>query len=216
MKAIRNMNRLSTLLEHENTAWQRVIYENTNTLPVFFDKYALLVSNCGYVDLDNDAEYSYSKGCDHTEYCDIESINDLIIYIKGMESYRKYLIDRSFGRFSKSDLFWAVFYRILRYSENLKCNDGSIYPAWHLSSIHEDEGRIVLDMALVDYDSIEMSLNIEANTTLDDALETLVTEINQINTTVDGLSQYSIDHIAAQVPHTYEELQRSIERGMIL
>ena len=169
MKGIRNINRLSVLLERENAAWQRVIYENTDTMPLFSDKYVLLVSNCGYIDLDNDAEYTYSRGNDLTEYCDIESINDLIAYIKEMESYRKYLIDRSFGRFSKSDLFWAVFCRILHYSENLKCNSGSTYPAWHLSSIHEDEGRIVLDMALVDYDSIEMSLNIEADTTLDDA-----------------------------------------------
>lgn len=216
MKAIRNINHLSALLERENATWQRLIYENTNTIPIFSDKYTLLVSNCGYIDLDSDAEYTYGKGNDLTEYCDIESISDLSAYIKEMESYRKYLIDRSFGQFSKSDLFWAVFCRILHYSENLKSNSGSTYQAWHLSSIHEDEGKIVLDMALVDYDSIEISLNIEADTTLDDALEVLVTEINQINATVDELSKYSIDHIAAQVPHTYDELQKSIGKGMIL
>lgn len=216
MKAIRNINHLSVLLERENADWQRAIYENTNTIPIFSDKFALLVSNCGYIDLDSDAEYTYSKGNDLTEYCDIESISGLSAYIKEMESYRKYLIDRSFGQFSKSDLFWAVLCRILHYSENLKCNNGSTYRAWHLSSIHEDEGRIVLDMALVDYDSVEISLNIESDTTLDDALEALVTEINQINTTVDGLSKYSIDHIAAQVPRTYEELQISVEKGVLL
>lgn len=216
MKAIKNMNHLPVLLERETPAWQRIIYESTGTIPVFSDKYILLVSNCGYVDLDIDAEYNYSDGNDCTEYCDIENVSGLIAYIKEMEGYQKYLIDRSFGQFSKSDLFWAVLCRILRSSKNLKCDNGAAYQAWDLSSIHEDDSGIVLDMALVDYDSVEMSLNIGPDTTLDDALEALVTEMNQINTTVDGLSEYSIDHVAVQVPRTYEELQKIVERGMFL
>ena len=182
MKAIGNIQDLVDILSTEDTDWQKTIYNKTGVLVLINKHGGVLLSNCGYVDLDVDAEYRSLHGKDVTQYTVIKSIQDLIEYILEMDSYHNYLVDIPLGQFTKSELFWSVQNQIILADGNQRRSDGTVYQDWGLYRIsvynrpippfseQKEEEMIVLDMALVDYDSTEIWIPRRLDLKLSDAL----------------------------------------------
>ena len=220
MKAIRNQKELKSLLEAEDINWQEIVFNQTGVIVLFSDTDATLVSNCGYIDLDADAEYRYVYGEDKTEYCVISSINELIKYIIQMESYQDYLKDVSLGKFKKSELFWAIYSKVITAEENVRRIDGTTEQDWGLYRIGEyyystkDENVITLDMALIAYDSCEIWLSRNDNLSLNDYLNLLTAELNSTTETIEEIPVYRVcQNKVTMVPKTYAELKSIVQPG---
>ena len=208
MKAIRNMDTLIERLSLMDEDWQRIIYDKTGVILL---ESLDLVSNCGCIHLDEDSVYSYSSGVDMTEYCEINSIDEAIAYIKGMESYSDILQDVSYGSFTKAELYWGILERILLRPENFS-NDGQ---EWGLYNIGKHEEHVVLHMALIACDALDICLDISAETTIDDALNMLVSELNVEVEHNDLLLPQKVFEGTYSVPNTYEELKAECSKGLM-
>ena len=207
MDAIKNIDELPQILAAENPKWQKIVYEETGVIVLLNRNGGTLLSKCGYIDLDCDVEYSYKNGVDCTDYCEICSIKELTDYIVSMESYKEYLCDISYGKFTKSELFWAIYARIICPMENQRREDGTIYQDWGLFSIGMYKEYVELHMALVDFDSTEFLYHIDEYTELNDILNLLADEMCEITEGIDGVPQYkAIPQIPFYVPVSYESL----------
>lgn len=220
MKAIKNIGILQSILDFNDPGWQKKLYDQTGVIAILHGNNSVLLSNCGYIDLDADAEYRYAKGDDLTQYCEINTTEELVDYIQQMESYHEYLVDRSFGRFTKSKLFWAVFFQIICADENMQRETGEKTRDWGLYRIStyfhklKNENEISLSMALIDYDSCEMWIPWEENLELSDCMEQLVSEMNSTTEDIDDIPVYHVRYEnPVQVPNTYEELMALIQPG---
>lgn len=198
----------------ENPEWQQIVYEQTDVIVILRKGYGTLINNCGYIDLDRDAEYCSKNGIDCTDYCEIKSIEELIDYIKSLESYNEFLCDISYDKFTKSELFWAIYARIISPLDNQRRPDGSIYQDWGLFSIGSHQEHIDLYMALVDYDSCEFWLDVSPKTELNEALTQLALDICHITADVDEVQQYTVrENANFVVPQNYEELKAQLSDG---
>lgn len=195
MKAIKNIDELCIVITADD--WLRQVYAATGVIPVPSVNNVTLVSNCGSVDLDADAEYHYSRGEDLTEYCNIKTPDNLIEYIKGMESYRDYLVDQPLGSFSKSELHWAVKERILRFYED-----------WALIRIGVSENEIAFHMALSGYDSTEINTPVGLN--LEETLRCLVREMNDLTEGLGDIPPCRVRDRVFSVPRSFDELMATI------
>ena len=214
MKAIKNTDCLEHILKIENLEWQRIVYDQTGVIVIFQKGYGTLISNCGYIDLDRDAEYCYKNGIDCTKYCEIKSIDELINYIRGMESYAEFLCDISYGKFTKSELFWAIYARIICPEDNQKRPDGTVYQDWGLYSIGSYKEYIDLNMALVDYDSGGFWLDVSAETQLNEVLNQLVQDMCKVTEDIEGIPQYTVkENICFDVPNSYLDLKAQLLDG---
>lgn len=72
-----------------------------------------LGSCCGVADCNDLSEYLWMKGQDLTEYADIHTQNELLDYIVNSSNYKKYLCDEIIGKFTKSQLFAAIYSRFI-------------------------------------------------------------------------------------------------------
>lgn len=209
MKAIANIKELSDVLYAESKDWMQKVYASTGVIPIIHkgQKDAVLFSNCGYIDLDMDAVYHTVNGMDLTEYCVITKADELIQYIRAMESYKEYLINSSLGRFSKADLFWGIIDAIVTAPENFKMYDGAGEQAWELTSMGFYHEHLTLQMVLIDYDMAEIWIDITQETTLEDALYAVATEMNKAIEGIENMTvcQVYLDRIH-QVPNSFEEL----------
>ncbi len=206
MKAIKGLAELQHVLATEDSRWQQMIYEKTGVIVLFSHQNVILFSNCGYIDLDYDAEYSYISGVDSTIYCEINSIKDMISYVLAMDSYHEYLVDESFGHFSKAELFWAIYERILLQEENLKHSDGTHEQEWGLLSIHRYKEHVELKMALIACDNADIWLDISEQTTIDEVLISLVAELNKETEYQDWLPIQRVFEASFSVPRNYDTL----------
>ena len=182
MKAINNIDTLIERLSLIDKDWQRIIYDKTG---VILSERLSLVSNCGSVYL-NDEDLYYDDDNDEIEYCEINSIDEAISYIQAMKSSVDRLQDVSYGKFTKSELFWAILERILLRPENF--DENGVQP-WALFSIGKDEQDVeawIWD-ALTGWNAI--GLDITEETTLDDALMMFASELN-INAEVQDWAPY--------------------------
>lgn len=208
MKAINNIDTLIERLSLIDKDWQRIIYDKTG---VILSERLSLVSNCGSVYL-NDEDLYYDDDNDEIEYCEINSIDEAILYIQAMKSSVDRLQDVSYGKFTKSELFWAILERILLRPENF--DENGVQP-WALFSIGKDEQDVeawIWD-ALTSWNAI--GLDITEETTLDDALMMFASELN-INAEVQDWAPYlKIFDIDYSVPNTYEELKTIFSKGSV-
>lgn len=208
MKAINNIDTLIERLALIDKDWQRIIYDKTG---VILSERLYLVSNCGIVYLDDEDLY-YDDDNDEIEYCEINSIDEAILYIQAMKSSVDRLQDVSYGKFTKSELFWAILERILLRPENF--DENGVQP-WALFSIGKDEQDVeawIWD-ALTSWNAI--GLDITEETTLDDALMMFASELN-INAEVQDWAPYlKIFDIDYSVPNTYEELKTIFSKGSV-
>jgi len=208
MKAINNIDTLIERLSLIDKDWQRIIYDKTG---VILSERLSLVSNCGSVYL-NDEDLYYDDDNDEIEYCEINSIDEAISYIQAMKSSVDRLQDVSYGKFTKSELFWAILERILLRPENF--DENGVQP-WALFSIGKDEQDVeawIWD-ALTGWNAI--GLEITEETTLDDALMMFASELN-INAEVQDWAPYlKIFDIDYSVPNTYEELKTIFSKGSV-
>ena len=208
MKAINNIDTLIERLALIDKDWQRIIYDKTG---VILSERLYLVSNCGIVYLDDEDLY-YNEDNDEIEYCEINSIDEAISYIEAMKSSVDRLQDVSYGKFTKSELFWAILERILLRPENF--DENGVQP-WALFSIGKDEQDVeawIWD-ALTSWNAI--GLDITEETTLDDALMMFASELN-INAEVQDWAPYlKIFDIDYSVPNTYEELKTIFSKGSV-
>lgn len=219
MKAIANIKNLPILLSNENQSWKQKVFDLTGVIPNFDSKRnsMILYSNCGYIDLDIDAEYMYSNGVNNTEFCEIKSITELVDYIKNMESYKGLLIDESLGLFTKSDLFWGVWTAIISVRENMLHDDGHEEQEWNLYSIKKSPNSITLNMALIACDSIEISIDISDGTTLQETLNLVVTELNNVAKNVNDVPNLRVylDKLQPS-PDSFESLNKKLfHDGMV-
>lgn len=205
MKAILNMDKLLNTLSEEDPLWQEKIYARTGVIPVF--KCGALFSNCGYIDLDRDAEYCYVSGEDRTEYCEINSISEFVEYILEMESYQEFLVDVSLGRFTKADLFWAVYSTIINPVENRLHADGSIDAEWGLYSIRFCQEHLELNMAVIACGPADLWIDIDEETELPEALNHIVEQMNM----EDLPKQKVFMEYLQKKPTTFEELKKKLE-----
>lgn len=208
MKAIKNIDTLIERLSLLDKDWQRSIYDKTG---VILTEKLNLVSNCGYVSLDEDSEYSSSLGVDTTKYCEVNSIDDIVSYIKAMESYSDLLQDVSYGKFTKSEFFWAILERVLFRPENYS-DEGR---EWALCCIKRYEEEVVVCMSLIVCDSFDLYFNFSKETTLDDALMMLVSELNEEVEDNDWPPLQKIFDVKYSVPNTYEELKAKCSKGSV-
>lgn len=218
MKAIRNVKQLPDILKAEGQG----IYNLIGAIPVFSETGGVLVSNCGYIDLDCDAEYKYVEGKDVTEYITIDSVGDFVHYVLHMESYHKYLVDQPFGKFMKSELFWAVYTQIISPEENQMRADGSLKQDWSLSRIgtyyysKKKETEIELEMSLIDYDSVQIWIPERDDLALSQCLNQLVKELNDTTADISDIPDY---HVFADrpvhIPGNYDELYTTTQPGGI-
>ena len=228
MEALKKITELPAILYAEDENWQRRIYERAGVLLVFNKHGGVLVNECGYVDLYYDVEYSYSNEKNCTAEVSIKSIQELMNYICRMESYQKYLVDKPIGLFLKSELFWSVQEQIILAEDNQRRKDGSTYQDWGLYKICTDlvpvppyktgakSNAIILDMALVDYDSTELWVPQKPGLTLSETLQTIVSDLNRITDDIEDVPQYAIhDEIVVTVPRSFEELLRTVQPGGI-
>ena len=213
MKAIKNIESLPFLLIAEDPNWQERLYDQTGIIAILRGRDSLLLSNCGYIDLDADATYQYVKGKDATEYCTIDTIKELQDYILQMESYQNHLADKSFGRFTKAELFSTVYAKVISAEENQFRGDGTSHQDWGLSSIstyyyeHKKEDEIVLHMSLIDYDSVEVWIPKDENRELKDFLDLLVKELNFATEDIADIPEYHVQYEKpVYVPRTFGEL----------
>ena len=170
------------------------------------------MSNCGSVFLEDESLY-FDEDNDEIEYCEINSIDEAISYIEAMKSSLDGLLqDVSYGKFTKSELFWAILERILLRPENF--DENGVQP-WALFSIGKDEQDVeawIWD-ALTGWNAI--GLDITEETTLDDALMMFASELN-INAEVQDWAPYlKIFDIDYSVPNTYEELKTIFSKGSV-
>lgn len=228
MNAIINESDLCRILYAENPAWQKEVFEKTGVYVHFNIHGGILLSECGYIHLDEDVDYNSTNGEDKTVYVSITSVEGLINYIREMESYHKCLLNESFGLFTKAELFWATQLQIILAKQNQKRPDGSLYQDWGLYRIYTADRpchpfsecnvkkTIVLDMALVDYDSTEIWIPQSENLKLPHVLKQVIVQMNQMTDNIDDLPKYSV-HPERQViiPVTYEEIKELIQPGGI-
>lgn len=222
MRAIENLKNLQNLLNSKDPSWQEKLYDQTGVIAILRGDSAILLSNCGYIDLDADAEYRYVRGEDLTQYCTITSTDELAEYICQMESYHEFLVDQSFGRFTKAELFWAVHSQIVDADENTIRKNGEKIQDWGLYRIStyfhklKNENEITLDMALIDYDACEMWIPWKKGLGLSDCLEHLVAEMNSITEDIDDISVYQVRYEKPiQVPKSYKELIALTQPGNV-
>lgn len=209
MKAIKNIETLIERLSLIDRDWQRIIYDKTGAILL---ESLNLVSNCGYISLDADSEYSFSLGMDTTEYCEINSIDEVVSYIKAMESYSDRLLDVSYGSFAKSELFWGIFERILLRPENFSDSEEQ---EWGLYNIGTCKEHVELHMALIPCDAADIWLDISEKTTIDDALMKLVSQLNVEADYHDWLPTQNVFERVYSVPNTYEALKAKCSKGSV-
>lgn len=211
MKAINNIDTLIERLALIDKDWQRIIYDKTG---VILSERLNLVSNCGIVDLVYEDLYydEDNEDNDEIEYCEINSIDEAISYIEAMKSSVDRLQDVSYGKFTKSELFWAILERILLRPENL--NEDGVQP-WALFSIGKDEQDVVAWIwdALTGWNAI--GLDITEETTLDDALMMFASELNVDAEVQDWAPYLKIFDVEYSVPNTYEELKTAFSKGSV-
>lgn len=212
MKGIRNIDSLVQRMRLLDDDWQKTIYEATG---VILSESLHLYSNCGCVALDQDVEYSWESGKETTEYCDINSIKELISYIKEMQSFSALLTDVSYGKFTKSELFWGVCERVLLQHDNLIHKDGTMEREWGLYSIEQCENGVALHMALIACDSCDIWLEVSRTTTLESALKALVDELNSNCDYIKWLPAQKVYEVSYSVPQSYDELKAKSSKGGI-
>lgn len=226
MNAINNIDDLRRILNQENPAWQKDVFEKIGVF-VHFNKHGvILLSGCGYIHLDEDAEYHYTNGEDKTTYVSINSVEDLINYIYEMDSYHKCLLDESLGLFTKAELFWAIQLQIILAKENQKRSDGTLYQDWGLYRIFTADrpcypysvgttiDTIVLDMAIVDYDATEIWIPKDASLGLPNVLKQVIEQMNKMTEGIDDIPQYSLHpEKPLVVPATYDEIHSLLQPG---
>ena len=224
MKAIKNESELLDILRAEDDRWQQRVFANTGVFVHFSKHGGILLSNCGYVDLDRDAEYLYAHGRDETKYVSLRTCRDLEDYILNMQSYRERLVDESYGCFSKSELFWATYSQIILPAQNQKRSNGTEFQDWGLYSINvanaiplrnavKTKEAFVFDMALVDYDSCEIEIPKEDDMELSSVLDLLVKEMNAITEGIDGIPHYCVyRENAIIVPKTFHEIANMLNQ----
>ena len=209
MKAINNIDTLIERLALIDKDWQRIIYDKTG---IILSERLYLVSNCGSVFLEDESLY-FDEDNDEIEYCEINSIDESISYIEAMKSSLDGLLqDVSYGKFNKSELFWAILERILLRPENF--NEDGVQP-WALYCIgkYEQDVEVWIGDVLTGWNAI--GLEITEETTLDDALMMLVSHLN-INAEVQDWAPYlKIFDVEYSVPNTYEELKTIFSKGSV-
>ena len=207
MKAILNLDELHRVLGEEDPSWREKIYERTGVIPVL--KCGVLLSNCGYIDIDRDADYCYLSGEDRTEYCEINTISEFMEYILQMESYQEFLVDVSLGRFTKADLFWAVYSTIINPIENRLDSDSSNDAEWGLYSIRFYQEHLELNMAIIACGPADLWIDVDEKTELLEALNHIVEQMNM----EDLPEQKVFLEYLQKKPTTYEELKKELEPG---
>lgn len=215
MKAIRNLQSLALQLNSETSNWQKLVYEVTGVIPVQCkDNSIALFGACGYIDLSDDADYRYSNGQDVTDYCEILSIQELVSYILAMESYQNILVDRSFGQFSKSELFWGIWSTLISPKTNQQRPDGSCTQDWGLYHIQLYNGHIDLHMPLIEYNDCSLWIDHNPNQSLSEALEAVAIEMNNGTEDLEDIPVYHVIHSELQAPpSSFEELYSKLQPG---
>ncbi len=211
MKAISNIQYINDDLMQADPLWQRTVFAGTGVFVSPLIRYVSLLSSCGYIDLDADAVYSYGPEGDQTQYCTVSSPEDLIAYIKEMPSYGACLTDRPLGSFSKAELYWAVWFRIILARENITRADGSLAQEWCLYRIESGEDSVCFKMALIDLDDVDIEMPLSEGLTLDDALEFLCAEMNRV-AEAEGFSKCRVcEGEAFEVPSTCPEVVKMFQ-----
>lgn len=216
MQAISNLSALQSILNVENPAWQRIIYDRTKTIPIPYKNREgiCLFGACGYIDLDDDAVYTFRKGRDLTSYIEIGSIDALCRYILAMESYQTYLVDISLGQFSKSELFWGVWSTLITPKVNQQRTNGAYVQDWGLYHIQLYQNLIELHMPLIEYNDCSLWIDYDAKQSLSEALESVAVEMNKGTEDLEEIPVYHVVHSALQAPPcNYEDLYTKLCSG---
>ena len=230
MDRIRNIDTLERVLISEDPLWQRRVFAETGVAVLPWEKgkpYWELISSCGLADLEDDSEYAWKNGKDVSTDCVISSVNDLISYIMQMVSYSTVLKDVDLGGYRKSELFWAIYYRILnqnRYPDDdpymsgrpifgMKqivgpgCTSGNVEKdaLWFRASMVDVDELGVIEISTQEYPSFNQVMNAFAED-LRGVWESL-----DMDTLTDGFKYDS--ELRVIIPSSYDEVINS--RNMI-
>lgn len=216
MEKITNIENIEYLLTLEDKDWKKRVYELLGVVLVPEDDF-MLCSSCGYAYL---TDYTESDDGE----IEITSIESLVDYISRMPVYKFGLSDCDLGPFRKSELFWAVYYKVLipnHYQDNprnlvfgLRRIEGpafrdATYNLW-------SDKEIWFDTSVCGADELtESVIRLDDDITLDALVDQFADiikrarEKNDFDNTVPPF-QYCRD---AQffVPLTYEEVLESME-----
>ncbi len=212
MKAISNIQYINNDLRQADPDWQKTVFAETGVIVSPLIRYVTLISTCGFIDLDSDAVYSYADG-DSTEYCTIETPQQLAEYIREMPSCSSCLSDVDLGGFTKSQLYWAVWNRIILPECNRRRDGEDLVQDWSLRYIRSEGDSLVFMFDLIEYDEAELEVGFEPGDSLDDVLFRVCGAMNSVTADIEEIADYSVaDGEADAIPGTYEEVIKLYDR----
>lgn len=214
---MKELQELIPILEATSDNWEPQLYDKTGT--ILDPHYGHLISKCGYIDLFFTGEpkaVGFGSDCDILHIDKIKSLDDFVDFILNSESYREYLVDESFGAFTKSELFWAFHAKVADAEENRSRPDGFTREDWHIERIgaySPSSPLISIYLDLIDYCDVDAVADISGS--LDNSLDNLVESLNLTVEDDDYFPQYRVwNEKTFHVPNSFMELKDAI--GIIL
>ena len=216
MEKITNIENIEYLLTLEDKDWKKKVYDLLGVILVPEDDF-MLCSSCGYAYL---TDYTESDDGE----IEITSIESLVDYISRMPVYKFGLSDCNLGYFRKSELFWAIYYKILipnHYLDNprnlvfgLRRIEG---PAYKDATYNLDaENEIWFDTSYIGDDELTGSfIHLDDGITLEavvDRFADIIKQAREKNDFDDTVPPFQYCKDAKfSVPSTYEEILKSME-----
>ena len=219
-KQIGNIDTLQRQLAKEDAVWQQRVFNETGVVVLPSPKgqsYWKLISACGSGYLD-DIEYHCRNGGDDSSCCDIQSVEQMITYIKEMDSYRYVLQDVDLGGFKKSDLFWTIYYRI--FFPNRYSDDSLVYGMKQivgpgcapLQNMGNEE--LWFRASAVGIDELGViTISLSEQPSLNDIVDSFAEELRSVWSDLDmGEQEFEYDRNGkVVVPKTYDEVVKTLD-----
>ena len=215
---IMDMHELEKLLSNENADWRKIVFEKSGVVVIPRDSiaehYWRLVSCCGECDFDS-LEFDSESYKNTVEVKHIKSIADLITYITESKQFRVVLQDINFGTFNKSDLFWAIQYRIMRQN----CYDGNpLMQVYGMRAITNEGNTLCFETSACGLDEIPgVEIELGNQDTLDYVVEQFAKQLeefreSQTDWTEEEYPAFSyVPTEVYRVPRTFEEVSEAMK-----
>ncbi len=219
MGRIRNVVELKELLINEKKNWQNIIFETTGVVVLPTENIGSndwrLFSCCGESDL-SALEYGFVERDLNSEDCSIKSIGELIEYITQSGTYNAVLQDINFGRFRKSELFWAIQYRIMYQN----CYGGNpSEQIYGMRSISTEGNTLWFDISACGLDEIPgIEVQLSEQDTLDSVVEQVAKQIkdfrdSQLDWKKEEYPLFTYDPaVEFIVPRSFEEVCNAMRK----
>lgn len=210
MLPIKNIESLNEILLKQDPEWKKKVYNEIGVYCMKNDHMHsyVLYSTSGSADLDDEVCY-YS---DNKDFEEIESVNDLVDYIKSMESFKTILMDKSYGKVKKSELFNDILYNIVVPTieqTKKKYGDDAVYIVPF--NIIDDGFSVLFNYAYSGIDETYEKLKVENTSTIESIMEQFIENISKVITENNLSVELTISKKHFNVPKSFNELKQIAE-----